>query len=150
MSKLPAKYKTDIFFKKLGLVFLLYHSFIFAADASDIVVNESVPSADFSLNKTRAIFAKQLSFWPNGEKIKVFVLADDHPLHKQFCKQNLNMFPHQLRRIWDRKVFSGTGQAPYLVETEEEMLEKISNTPNAIGYISNGSGHEKIRLFDYQ
>lgn len=149
MSKSLSIYKTNVVLKKLGLVFLLHHIFIFTVNAAEIVVNESVPSAGYSLNKTRAIFAKQLSFWPNGEKIKVFVMADDQPLHKQFCKQNLNMFPHQLRRIWDRKVFSGTGQAPYLVKTEEEMLEKISNTPNAIGYLSNGSGHEKIRLFDY-
>lgn len=78
------------------------------------------------------------------------MLADDVLLHKQFTKENLNMFPHQLRRVWDRKVFSGTGQAPYVVETEVEMVSKILNTPNAIGYLSDASTYEKIRLFEHQ
>lgn len=122
-----------------------------AVYAADIVVNQSVPPATrYSLNKIRAIFTMQQSFWSNGEKIKVFVLADDVLLHKQFTKENLNMFPHQLRRVWDRKVFSGTGQAPYVVETEVEMVSKILNTPNAIGYLSDASTYEKIRLFEHQ
>ncbi|MGX2040526.1 hypothetical protein ACWJKU_10400 [Methylocaldum sp. MU1018] len=45
------------------------------------------------------------------------------------------MFAHQLRQTWDRKVFSGTGQAPELASTVEEMRMLISKTPGAIGYL---------------
>jgi len=115
--------------------------------ATDIVVNSSVPEYKVSLNKTRAIFTMRQRFWPNGEKIKVFTLADDHPLHQVFTKNNLHMFPHQLRRVWDRITFSGIGRVPIMVGSEEEMLEKVANTPNAIGYLSNEFENEKVRLF---
>ncbi|KAF3981146.1 MAG: hypothetical protein HFP81_08325 [Methylococcales symbiont of Hymedesmia sp. n. MRB-2018] len=138
------------FSKKLLLGFLLYAVLVPVAFSIDIIVNTSVPIQRNSLNKTRAIFAQQLNYWSNGEKTRVFIFKDDHPLHKQFTKNKLNMFPHQLRRVWDRMVFSGTGQAPDLVETEEEMLEKIANTKNAIGYLTKGSGYENIRLFEYE
>jgi len=86
-------------------------------------------------------------FWPNGEKIKVFTLADSHLAHQNFTKNNLHMFPHQLRRVWDRIVFSGAGQVPETLNSEDEMLEKIANTPNSIGYLSSEPEDERIRIF---
>ena len=130
--------------------FFLCSTLVSVGNASEIVVNQSVPVGKYSLNKTRAIFTMRQRFWPNGKKIKVFVLADNHPFHKTFTKNNLNMFPHQLRRVWDRMVFSGTGQAPEVLNSEEEMLDKIANTPNAIGYLNSETKNEKIRLFEYQ
>ncbi len=73
--------------------------------------------------------------WPDGSRVNVFVLPDDNPEHKAFCKRVLGMFAHQLRQIWDRKVFSGTGQAPNVVTSPEEMIERVGHTPGAIGYV---------------
>ncbi|WP_054773383.1 hypothetical protein [Methylogaea oryzae] len=79
----------------------------------------------------------RLRTWPNGSAIKVFVLPDNHPAHIAFCKQVLRVFPHEMRNAWDRLVFSGTGQAPIEVATEEEMRAKIAAMPGAIGYLPN-------------
>ncbi len=127
--------------------YLLFSSFITVVKATEIVVNKSVPVHQSSLNKIRTIFTMRQQFWPNGEKIKVFTLVDHHPIHQTFTKTNLNMFPHQLRRVWDRIVFSGTGQVPVQLSNEEEMLDKIANTPNAIGYLSSEPENENIRIF---
>jgi len=136
--------------KTIVFIIFLCNTTISVAYATDIVVNVSVPEYKVSLNKTRAIFTMRQRFWPNGEKIKVFTLADEHPLHQVFTKTNLHMFPHQLRRVWDRIVFSGIGRVPIVVSGEEEMLEKVANTPNAIGYLSNEFKNEKVRLFIFQ
>ncbi len=136
--------------KKSCFSFFFSMVFVFAGNTTEIIVNQSVASNNKSLNKTRAIFTMRQRFWPNGEKIKVFTLADNHPLHKNFTKNNLHMFPHQLRRVWDRMVFSGTGQAPIKLDSEDEMLKKIATTPNAIGYLSSEPENENIRLFIYQ
>ena len=134
------------------IILIFCFNFVFVANgkAAEIVVNNSVPVGTYSLNKIRAIFSMRQRYWSNGERIIVFTLFDKHPLHKSFTKKKLNMFPHQLRRVWDRLVFSGTGQAPTIVETEEEMLGKIAMTPNAIGYLVNRTDNEQIRLFEYQ
>ena len=121
-----------------------------AVKAAFIVVNTSVPKTPYTLADTRAVFMMHQRFWPNGERIKVFVLADSDPLHKDFVKTNLKMYPHQLRRVWDRMSFSGTGIAPTLLYSEQEMIDKIANTPNSIGYIHNRAAHENIRFFEYQ
>ncbi len=132
-----------------AIVFIVFlcNMFFSAAYATEIVVNSSVPEYKVSLNKARAIFTMRQRFWPNGKRIKVFTLADNHPHHQMFTKNNLHMFPHQLRRVWDRIVFSGIGQVPMVVSSEEEMLAKVANTPNAIGYLSSEFKNEKVRLF---
>jgi len=73
--------------------------------------------------------------WPDGSNIQVFVLDDNDQEHISFCKHILGMLPYQLRRIWDRQVFSGTGIAPILVTSEQEMRERVAQTEGAIGYI---------------
>lgn len=67
--------------------------------------------------------------------VAVFVMLDDSsPIHKQFCRDVLGVFNHQLRAMWDRKVYSGTGQAPLIVSSLDEMHTVIEQTPGAVGY----------------
>jgi hypothetical protein len=145
------KFEQDTLLYVTGWVCLLTLIFCSAVvNASNIVVNQTVPAAPYSLADTRAVFTMQQRYWPNGEPIKVFTLYDSNPIHKDFVKNNLDMFPHQLRRVWDRMTFSGTGMAPTQLDTEQEMIDKIANTPNSIGYLNSRPSHEKIRLFEYQ
>ncbi len=116
----------------LNLLFLFSSN---AAHAAEIIVNHSVPNEIYSLDEVRAIFTMRLARWHNGESIKVFVMPDNHPVHKAFAKKNLNMFPHQLRSIWDKLTYSGTGVTPTLVSSVEEMLQAVSYTQNSIGYL---------------
>jgi len=74
--------------------------------------------------------------WPDGTPIKIYVLSDNNALHKEFSKENLGVFPYKLRRLWDRNVFSGTGQSPTVLKDESEMIKIISSSKRAIGYAS--------------
>ncbi|MCU7844644.1 MAG: substrate-binding domain-containing protein [Candidatus Thiodiazotropha sp. (ex Monitilora ramsayi)] len=113
--------------------------------AVDLVVNESVPLDTLSRSAVRSIFSMRTTSWPDGKPIQVFVMGDRTELHATFSKEILGVFPHQLRRAWNRQIFTGTGQAPAKVETEREMLDRITNTPGAIGYISEELINEQIR-----
>ena len=100
---------------------------------------------ELSKNHLRAIFAMRTQQWPDGSEIHVFVLEDSHAVHTDFCKHILGMFPYQLRRIWDRQVFSGTGISPIIVKTEAEMLERVSTTKGAIGYITPEKASSSVK-----
>ena len=47
--------------------------------------------------------------------------------------------PYVLRNTWDRLVFTGTGLAPTQVHSEDEMRQKVQETPGAIGYLPSAS-----------
>ena len=117
-----------------------------ALHAQQIIVNPDVKEQSLTLNGVRAIFFMRLVQWPqDGRPIKVFVLQDKTPLHIQFSKNQLNVFPRQLRRSWDRLVFSGTGQSPIVVENEEEMRDRVANTSGAIGYVQEIKEDDTVR-----
>ena len=101
-----------------------------------LIANASVGVESLSLNTTRLLFSMQLPQWPDGSVVRVFVLPDNHPRHRAFSKDLLTLYPRQLRRVWDRQLYSGTGQAPETVADEEAMREAVAGTPGAIGYLS--------------
>ena len=110
-------------------------------DGFSIIVHPSNPTASLSLNETRAIFSLRARQWENGSAITVVVLEEDHQHHADFLRKNLKMLPHQLRRQWDRFIYSGLGQGPKIVSSEEELMKIISQEPGSIGYISSGVPH---------
>jgi ABC-type phosphate transport system substrate-binding protein len=119
---------------------LLLLSFVAAPEASapsvDVIVSPSLASAKLDRGLLRAVFTMRMRQWPDGSPIRVFVLPDSDPLSDMFYRERLGMYSYVLRRAWDRMVFTGTGLAPTVVQSEREMIERVRSTPGAIGYVS--------------
>jgi len=131
----------------ISLALLLWVNTSFAIS---LIVNDSVSFSPASSKDIRNIFTLQQTHWENGNKIQIFVFPDDNAVHQQFSKSITQIFPYQYRRIWDRVTFSGTGLAPTTVNSMEEMLEKVSQTKNSIGYIENIDKHQSIKVIILQ
>ncbi len=119
---------------------------LFAEEIVVAVQKNSVPTTPIKRYVMSTIFAMGMTTWPDGSSIRVFVLADNNPTHSNFCKQVLNVFPHQLRAAWDRLVFSGTGQSPIVVSSENEMRERLAATPGAIGYLPKETVNDSVAI----
>lgn len=138
----------------LTVAALLFAAFGFSgwsyshAEEVVLITNASNPASQISKRQLRAIFSMRMKVWSNNDSIKVFVLQQDNPIHASFSKDVLKVFPHQLQAGWDRLVFSGTGEAPKVVNSETEMLEAIQSTPGAIGYISATYISSKVQTDD--
>jgi ABC-type phosphate transport system substrate-binding protein len=103
--------------------------------AVDVIMSPSLTSVSLDRSLLRAVFTMRMRQWPDGSTIRVFVLPDTDPLSDQFYRERLGMYSYVLRRAWDRMVFTGTGLAPTVVQTEREMIERVRSTPGAIGYV---------------
>jgi ABC-type phosphate transport system substrate-binding protein len=124
---------------------ILLFSLAAPSNAVELIANPDVSEASLSRSLVRSIFTMRMTSWPSGMPIRVFVLGDKDELHASFSKRILGVFPHQLRRAWNRQIYSGTGQAPEKVESVREMQEMVSRTPGAIGYLSEDMINEQIR-----
>ncbi len=123
---------------------------ISSACAVDIIAHRSVGFTSLSQSQVRAMFGMRQPKWPDGTPVKVFVLADLHAVHGAFCKEKLDLFPYQLRQSWDRLVYSGIGQAPTEVASEEEMISRVISTPGAIGYVRKVNANDPIHTISVQ
>ena len=117
----------------LSMLFLACSPVALAQQAV-VVANESVDTTSLTQSELRQIFTGHKQYWSNGEKIHVVVLEDVHTLHKAFCRENLQMFPYQLSRLWDQLTYSGQGVTPTRVSSQEALLNMVENTAGAIGY----------------
>jgi len=133
-----------IWVKFLITFFLLCAGDLYAENQR-VIVNAGFEGGDLTRNTARAIFSMRVKRWKDGATITVFVLPDTHPTHRLFTRETLSLFPHQLRRSWDRYVYSGIGTAPIEVESEEDMIARVAATPGSIGYISMEVLNEDVR-----
>lgn len=130
----------------IGILVLITSSVLSYADSPiHVIANATVDTNELKLRDIRAIFTMKKRLWPDGEQVHVFVLPDNNATHQAFCKRVLGVFPRQLQAIWHRLVYSGTGSAPTILETEEEMVKQISQTPGSIGYIIRDTNDENIK-----
>ncbi len=120
------------------------------AEGQALIVNPDVVQSKVSEDTVRALFTMRLRRCSDGVPVRVFVLPDRHPVHRDFAKTTLGVFPHQLRRAWDRLVFTGTGQAPREVANEAEMLEWVAKSPGAVGYVSNTTRDPRVRVIEME
>ncbi|WP_035387482.1 hypothetical protein [Ferrimonas senticii] len=116
------------------------------AAAVQIIVNQPTLAEGLSRADLRAIYSMKRQFWPDGTAITVVVLQPSDPLHKQFCKQKLQLLPFQLNRQWDRLVFSGMGERPQQAANAAELLRLVNATPGAIGYLPEQMEAQGLQL----
>ncbi len=108
-----------------------------ALNAQTVAVITSPDRSGIDINRPLllALFTMRVRQWPDGEPAQVFVLPDGSDIHEGFCREQLGTYPYVLRGAWDRMVYTGTGLAPTIVRSEEEMREKVRSTKGAIGYL---------------
>jgi len=113
----------------------------YGVQAVELITHTEVTVQTLSVNTARSLFGMRKLSWPDGSPVRVFVMPEQSPLHVGFCREILNIYPYQLQQSWSRLVYSGTGQAPVQVASEQEMLDKVAATPGAIGYVNKVKGN---------
>jgi len=144
LSKLMIKLKR-FFLLAAALLFIVISSDVYAEPIS-VIANSSVTFEQLKLKDLRSIYTMKKRLWAEGEPVSVFVYSGDNSIHKAFCRELLKVFPRQLESVWYRLVYSGTGASPIRVNSEAEMLERVANTPGAIGYLQSESLNEKTKI----
>ena len=130
-------------FIHIAVVILLFSPQV---NAIHIISNITADTTSLSVAQLRRIYSMRQVHWQNGIPIVVYVLASKNPLHQQFCREQLRLFPYQLDRIWHKLTFSGYGVAPIEVETQQALIEAIRSTKGAIGYVENLSEVKDVNI----
>lgn len=130
------------------LLFFIVCFFTAPVQAVQVIAHPSIELHHLSPAQLRALFSMRQTQWPDGSAVRVFVLSSDHPLHQNFCKEQLRMFPYQLDNIWNRLSFSGIGSRPQQVSTEQELIELVQRTPGGIGYRAGNANDTGVRIIE--
>ncbi len=120
----------------VAMIFTVLSVPLRAADTSVVlVVNDSVEIEKISVDSLRAIYSLRQLSWLDGVEITAFVLDIDGDTHRQFCRDLLKVYPHQLKKGWDRMEYTGRARGPQIVQSEQMLLDLVKQIPGAIGYV---------------
>ena len=115
-----------------------------SADDLVIITNENVPTSVLSKDDIKQIFLGKKTTWDNGEKI-IFVVQTGTDANTSFLKTYILKNAYQFDIYWKKQVFTGKGKAPKSFSSEQELVQFVSQTPGAIGYVSSGTDIGKVK-----
>ena len=124
--------------------------FFTPASAGDVVIvcNESVAADALSQDEIKNIFLGRKTMWGDGHTIH-FVTLQTGRTHASFLDTYVGKTSPQFNNYWKKQVFTGRGKAPKSYRTAQGIIDYVSTTSGAIGYIPADEYHEHLKVIRY-
>lgn len=135
--------------KKLLLIFLLVAAaMLFAGHVKAqalVIVNPGVKAADVSKGDLRDVFTGAASSLKDGSHVTP-VLLKSGAAHDAFLADYVGKNDTAFRAGWRSLVFSGQASMPKSLDSDAAVVEYVSHTAGAIGYISKATPHDGVKV----
>jgi ABC-type phosphate transport system substrate-binding protein len=109
------------------------------------VAHASVSETEVDNTTVRRIYLGKKTRWDNRTKI-IPVILKDESLHKVFVKEILNRSVSNFENYWKQAVFTGRGIPPRAFDSELDLLQYVSRTPGALGYVSRRTAYPGVKV----
>ena len=129
----------------LGVLILVLTSAVPVQAELLIIANPQAQITALHRQELRAIYLRRQKNWPNGLKIQLTMLDKDGPRH-HFCHTYLDKSPSQLERYWRHQLFRGTAAPPLQLATNAAVIDYISATPGALGFIDSNTAPPPVTV----
>ena len=112
-----------------------------------VIVNQSNPIDDLSLNELRTVFLGERSHWPNGRRITLVMmdpgLAERKAVLHDVCHMSETEFSrHFLQGLFTGEVFV----SPKTLSTPVGVRKFVFNVPGAIGYLRASDVNNTVKV----
>jgi ABC-type phosphate transport system substrate-binding protein len=94
-------------------------------------------AADIFLGKTTKLAGTQLT---------VIEHKDGDSVKEEFYNKVVGKTPSQLKAYWAKLVFTGEGVPPKEYGGDQAVMQHVSGTPGAIGYVSDKSVDKSVKV----
>ncbi len=111
-----------------------------------VVVNAKLPEAAATAEQIANIFLGKSNKLPGGSKVVPIDQEEGEASRDEFYSKAVKKDASQLNAYWSRLIFTGKGQPPKAVLDDDEVLEMVGSTPDAIGYMSGDAVDETVKV----
>ena len=126
--------KKDVFIICISLLFLSAAVPSHSSKEVIFIVNSSVQIETISKDVIQQIFIGDKIAWSDTQDIELCILTKSDPL-KLFLKTYIDMNSTKFKRHWKKILFTGMGTYPKFFDNEAELIQYVSKTDGAIGFI---------------
>ncbi|MCU0425122.1 MAG: substrate-binding domain-containing protein [Candidatus Kapabacteria bacterium] len=110
-----------------------------------VIAHKSSPVATLDNDKLLDIFTLNTKNWSDGGKITLLEIKGDSPAKAKFYAALGTSFG-EMQKLWLKKQFAGKGLPPTALASEDEIIQRVANTPGAIGYISADKAPKDVKI----
>ena len=130
------------------LALLLATTVSFAAHAASwkLVANNSVSTTTLSKKQVADLFLKKTAKWDSGAAVVPVDQVDASTAREAFSKAVHGKSAAAVKSYWNQQIFSGRDVPPVEKRTDNEVLSFVRSTPGAIGYVSDGTPTDGVRV----
>ncbi|WP_017446118.1 hypothetical protein [Gayadomonas joobiniege] len=100
-----------------------------------VIVNKQNPIQTLSKSQLIDIYTGRYVAFPNSREAKPVDLVASHPLKEVFYQRTTGLSLSKISSYWARIKFTGRYNPPQEYQSLEEVLDYVSRTPQAIGYV---------------
>lgn len=130
----------------LPLLWMILPEPLRAEEMIAVIVPAAPLSADApSREELASMYRRKALFWENGARIIPVNLPAAHPLRRSFSRLVLGALPEDLAAYWNAQYFHGIAP-PYVLSSEEAVLQFVATTPGAIGYVNAAAVNGQVRV----
>ncbi len=128
--------------KKIVFIVLFIIMFFSICSASEfkVIVNRSVVIDSIKRSDLKKIFLGKKTLWENDDSI-VPVIIGEKDIHNVFVRKIVKKTPSQFAIYWKRMVFTGRAKNLKTLKDEQAVLNYVTVTKGAVGYISKKNRH---------
>jgi ABC-type phosphate transport system substrate-binding protein len=137
--------------KRTAIFFCIVFALVTGAAHANVLIiaNKNVKDAAITKADLKEIFLGKKVQWADNTKIRFVTLKESGP-HETFLRTYINKSVQQYSNYWRQMVFTGKGRIPKSFSTSAEMIEYVSGTNGAIGYIGSGTTPVNVNTINVQ
>ncbi|MGD8589948.1 MAG: hypothetical protein PVG22_14075 [Chromatiales bacterium] len=126
------------------LMGLLLSDPLWAQDEIAIIVAIDSTEVNIDHKKLREIYLKKILLASDGSDLIPVNLPPQHPLRLSLSETLFNKSAQQLQDYWNQRYFHGI-TPPYVLHSQEAVLQFVAKTPGAIGYIASCRLDDRVK-----
>jgi phosphate transport system substrate-binding protein len=112
-----------------------------------IVVNQSNPVDNLTMQDLRTVFLGERSHWPNGRRITLVMLEPGQPERKAILREIYRMNENDFSRHFLQGLFTGeVFVSPKTLATPVGVRKFVFNVPGAIGYVRASEVDDSVKV----
>jgi hypothetical protein len=129
----------------LLVVMLFSESPVGAGEPLAIITAASNPLTTLSLDNLKLIYLRKSLVNATGKRWIPVNLTVDDPLRRGFSLELFSQLPEDQEDYWNNQYFNGI-MPPEVLASEEAVLQFVSITEGAIGYISKRKVDKRVKV----
>jgi ABC-type phosphate transport system substrate-binding protein len=131
-------------FPMLGMLLALAGN-IAAAEVVTVVSAQN-PATTLTKSEVSNIFLGKTNRFPNGTPAVAIDQPEGAAPRVEFYQHISSKQPAEIKAYWAKMIFTGRGQPPMVVDSDEQMKKALASRPDGIGYIDRAAVDDRVKV----